>query len=96
MLPWSMVRTPALSDALMPSAPCACEATNLPQRAASSTATASSASVYCCAPGGMPFDITAPVARILMKSAPFLRFVRTTFRTSSTPSARFCTIGTST
>ena len=51
MLPWSMVRTPARSAALMPSAPCACAATKLPQRVASSTATASSASEYCCAPG---------------------------------------------
>ena len=91
-----MVRTPARSAALMPSAPCACEATNLPHRVASSTATASSASEYCCEPGGMPFDITAPVASTLMKSAPFLRFVRTTRRTSSTPSARLRTIGTST
>ena len=80
----------------MPSVPCACAATWRPQRAASSTATRSSSSVYCCAPGGVPFDSTAPVARILMKSAPAFRFVRTALRISSGPSARFLTIGTST
>ncbi len=39
-----------------------------------------SASEYCCAPGEIPFERTAPVARILMKSAPFLKFVRTALR----------------
>jgi hypothetical protein len=44
----------------------------------------------------MPFEVTAPVTRILMKSAPFLKFVRTALTISSGPSARFRTIGTST
>ena len=91
-----MVRTPARIAALMPSAPCACAATCLPQRRASTTAARISSSEYCCAPGAMPLESTAPVARILMKSAPFLRLVRTAFVISSGPSARFRTSGTST
>ena len=77
-------------------APCECEATCRPHRAASVTADWISSSEYCCAPGSMPFDSTAPEARILMKSEPCLKFVRTAFMISCGPSARFRTSGTST
>lgn len=44
----------------------------------------------------MPFESTAPVTSSFTKSAPCLKFVRTAFTTSSGPSARFRTVGTST
>jgi hypothetical protein len=91
--PWSTVRTPARIAALMPRAvgvggdrapaPGLVQGTHLLVR-------------DCWAPGGIPFESTAPVTRILTKSAPCLKFVRTALRTSSGPSARLRTSGTST
>ena len=55
--------------------------------AASSTPARSSASEYSAAPGSVPSVSTAPVAIILMKSAPPASSSRTRCRTSSTPLA---------
>src|SRR6266508_3066170 len=82
--PCSMERAPARTARLMPSAPCACAATNVPYSAASSTAARISSSLNSGAPGAVPRVSTAPVAMTLMKSAPRWRISRTTRRISST------------
>ncbi len=70
--PCSMQSTPARMHALMPASPCACAATLMPARCASSTMAASSSSEYCCAPARPLCDITPPEAEILMRRAPYL------------------------
>ena len=83
--PCSIDRTPARTARLIPSAPCACAATYVPDSAVSSTAARSSSSVNSGAPGFVPLVSTAPVAMILMKSAPYRRMFRTFERIWSTP-----------
>ena len=68
--PCSIERTPARTARLIPSAPWACAATNVPYSAACSTAARICSSVYSETPGLVPRVSTAPVAMILMKSAP--------------------------
>ena len=83
----SSVLTPASTARWMPSMPCACAATGLSTRAASSTITASCAVLNCAYHGADPDVMNPPVDITLIRSVPCLWWVRTSRRRSSSLSA---------
>ncbi len=85
--PCSIVSTPASIARRAPSSPSAWAATRTPIRWASSTTAAISSAVTCARSGSSRVTDRAPVAMILMKSAPRRSCARTALRISHGPSA---------